>query len=74
MQLPDAVLSFHWMFEELSEDRLRITQRLALSGANAKSFVAQASMFEQSVPEGMKRVAIAIERAQRLPGESEKGR
>ena len=64
MQLPDALLSFHWRFEDLAEDRVRITQRLALSGANAKSFVAHASMFEQSVPDGMKKVVAAIERAQ----------
>jgi len=66
MQLSDAVLSFHWKFEKLGESRTRITQRLVLSGANAKSFVAQASAMEASVPEGMKKVAAAIERAQWL--------
>jgi len=64
MQLPNAVLSFHWTFEDLSEKRTRITQRLALRGANAKSFLAQVSVFEQSVPNGMKKVAAAIEGAQ----------
>src|SRR5437870_10649131 len=44
MQLPDAMLSCHWVFESLSEDRTRITQRLVLSGPNAKSFVAQANI------------------------------
>ena len=68
MQLPDAILSFHWKFEKLTEDRTRITQGLVLSGANAKSFVAQATAMETSVPEGMKKVAAAIERAQRLVG------
>src|SRR6516162_6749678 len=66
MQLPDAILSFHWKFEKLAENRTRITQRLVLSGANAKSFVAQATAMEASVPDGMKKVAAAIERAQRL--------
>lgn len=66
MQLADAILSFHWKFEKLREDRTRITQRLVLSGANAKSFVAQATAMEASVPDGMKKVAAAIERAQRL--------
>jgi len=66
MQLADAILSFHWKFEKLTEDRTRITQRLVLSGANAKSFVAQATAMETSVPDGMKKVAAAIERAQRL--------
>jgi len=66
IQLADAILSFHWKFEKLTEDRTRITQRLVLSGANAKSFVAQATAMEASVPDGMKKVAAAIERAQRL--------
>lgn len=66
MQLADAILSFHWKFEKLTEDRTQITQRLVLSGANAKSFVAQATAMEASVPDGMKKVAAAIERAQRL--------
>jgi len=48
MQLPDAVLSFHWRFEDLSEERIRITQRVALRGANARSFVAQVSVFQQN--------------------------
>jgi len=66
MQLPDAILSFHWKFEKLAENRTRIIQRLVLSGANAKSFVAQASAMEASVPDGMKKVVAAIERAQWL--------
>jgi hypothetical protein len=37
MQLPDAILSFHWQFEKLPQNGTRITQRLALSGPNAKS-------------------------------------
>ena len=63
MQLPDAILSFHWKFQKLAENRTRITQRLVLSGANAKSFVAEASAMETSVPDGMKKVVAAIERA-----------
>ncbi|MGB2900400.1 MAG: hypothetical protein WBB89_14115 [Candidatus Acidiferrum sp.] len=63
MQLSDAILSFHWQFEELPQNRTRITQRLVLSGPNAKSFVAQVSIFEQTAPDGMKKLAAAIERA-----------
>jgi hypothetical protein len=62
MQLPDATLSFHWKFEELPDDCSRLTTRLYLSGPNAKSFVDQARLFEQTTPEGMKKVAAAIER------------
>jgi hypothetical protein len=64
LQLPDAVLSFNWKFEELEEDRTRITQRLVLSGANAESFLTQVAVFEQTVPGGMSKLAAAIERAQ----------
>ena len=63
MQLPDAILSFHWKFETSSQDRTRITQRFVLSGTNAKAFVAQARMLEKSAPEGMTRLVAAIERA-----------
>lgn len=66
MQLPDAILSFYWQFEELPRNRTRITQRLALSGPNANSFVAQASIFEQTAPDGMKRLAAGIERAHHM--------
>lgn len=65
MQLPDAILSFHWSFEELSENKTLITQRLVLSGPGAKSLVAQANKMEVSAPEGMKKVVAAIEQAQR---------
>ena len=67
--LPDqTILSFHWSFEELSENKTLITQRLVLSGPGAKSLVAQANTMEVSAPEGMKKVVAAIERAQRSIG------
>src|SRR5215472_3228515 len=62
MQLLDAILSFHWTFEDLPEGRTRITQRLVLSGPNAKSFVPQASVLEKTAPKGMKKLVVAIER------------
>jgi hypothetical protein len=61
MQLPDAVVSFTWTFEDLSETRSRITQRLALSTESA-ALVAQTSVLEQSVPQGMQKLIAAIER------------
>jgi hypothetical protein len=66
MELPDAILSFHWTFEDLPEDRTRITQRLILSGRNAGSFVDQARMLEEGTPAGMNKLAGSIERAHRL--------
>ena len=61
MQLDEAILSFYWKFENLTEDKSRITQRIVLSGPNAAAFVAQAGILEQSTPEGMKKLVAAIE-------------
>lgn len=72
MQLPDAIVSFRWSFEELGKDRVQITQRITLAGRNAKSFVAQASVLERTVPEGMKKLAAAIERTSGC-GEASRG-
>jgi len=63
MQLPDAILSFHWQFESLSDDQTRITQRLVLSGENADALIPQARLLEKGVPEGMKKLVSAIERS-----------
>lgn len=65
MQLPDALLSFHWTFEKVADDRTRITQQLVLYGPNADSFVKQVRIMETSVPEGMKKIAAAINQAHR---------
>ena len=62
MPLPDAILLFHWSFKELTEDRVQITQRITLAGRNAKSFVREASVLERTAPDGMKKLASAIER------------
>ena len=63
MQLPGAILSFQWTFENLSEDRTRITQQLTLSGADADALLAQASVLEKTTPEGMEKLVAAIERS-----------
>ena len=62
MQLTEGVLSFRWEFEDLTESRTRITQRLILSTTNA-SLVAQATLLEQTTPLGMNKLVAAIERA-----------
>ena len=63
MQLPGAILRFHWRFEIVTEKTSRITQRLVLSGPNAAAFVAQASMLEHTTPDGMKKLVASIERS-----------
>jgi hypothetical protein len=65
MLLPDAILSFNWTFEKLAAKRTRLTQRIVLSGPNAASFVPHAKMMEASVPQGMEKIAVAIERSDR---------
>ena len=62
MQLPDGVVSSNWTFEDLPETRIRITQRLVLSTASP-ALVAQASLLEQTVPQGMKKLIASIEEA-----------
>ena len=62
MQLTEGVLSFRWEFEDLTESRTRITQRLTLSTASA-ALVAQANLLEQTTPVGMNKLVAAIERA-----------
>lgn len=73
MDLPGAVLSFHWRFEDVTEGGTRITQRLTLAGSNADSYVEQiAPEFEQGIPHGMRKlareVALAEQREQRGSG------
>ena len=63
MELPDAIVSFHWRFEELGKDRVQITQRIRLGGRNAIAFITQARVLEHTVPDGMRKLAAAIERS-----------
>jgi hypothetical protein len=66
MQLPGAVLSFCWRFEEVSAgEGTKLTQRLTLSGADALDYVRDVSVFEQTVPDGMTRLAETISAAAR---------
>jgi hypothetical protein len=71
MQLPGAILSSHWKFESLSDQRTRITQRFALTGANAEALVAEASVLEKTVPEGMEKLVAAIENAVSSQGDAD---
>jgi hypothetical protein len=63
MQLPDGVLCSHWDFEDLTENRTRITQRLVLSATDA-ALVTQARLLEQTVPAGMNKLVADIQGAQ----------
>ena len=58
-----AVLAFHWRFEEVAAQRTRMRQRLELYGPEAEALLGQARFMEQSVPQGMARMAGNMERA-----------
>lgn len=63
MELPDALLRFHWTFVEVAAAHSQITQSLILEGPNARAFVEQARALEQSVPQGMAKLVALIERS-----------
>jgi hypothetical protein len=66
MPLDGAVLSFEWLFDAVSNRRTRITQRIVLSGDNAPTYVDQVRAgFGLALPDGMKRIADALVRAER---------
>jgi len=66
MPLEGAVLSFEWDFEPLSNHRTRITQRIVLSGDNATEYADQVRTgFGSTLDDGMRRIADAMERAER---------
>jgi len=66
MPLKEAVLSFEWDFEPVSNHRTRITQRIVLLGDNAAEYVDQVRAgFGSTLVDGMRRIAEALERAER---------
>jgi hypothetical protein len=66
MPLDRAVLSFEWVFDAMSNGRTRITQRIVLSGDNATAYADQVqAVFGSTLPDGMKRIADAMARAER---------
>ena len=64
--LDRAVMSFEWLFDAVSEQRTRITQRIVLAGDNAAVYVKQVQEgFGSNLPDSMKRIADAMVRAAR---------
>ena len=59
-----VVLLFHWRFDELSDGRTRLTQRIELYGENAAAYVDQIRAgFEPNLEPGMRRIAESMVRA-----------
>ena len=64
IRLDRAVLSFEWLFDSVSNRRTRITQRIVLSGNNAAAYADQVRAgFGLTLPDGMKRIADALVKA-----------
>ena len=66
MPLDGAVIAFDWLFDAVSNHRTRITQRIVLSGDNARVYVNQFQAgFGSNLSDGMKRIADTMARAER---------
>ena len=64
MPLDGAVLVFEWLFDAVSTDRTRITQRIVLSGANATAYVNQVQTnLGSNLCDGMARIAATMAKA-----------
>ena len=64
--LAGAVISFEWLFDAVSEQRTRITQRFVLAGDNAPADVNQVQAgFGSNLRDSMKTIADAMVRAAR---------
>lgn len=62
MEVMGAVVRFGWRFEQWRGRRTRITQQISLSGSGARAMVEQARMLNETVPDGMAKLAKKIER------------
>jgi hypothetical protein len=72
MFLPGASFMVSMHFEELAEGRTQITQRLWLDGDGADAFVHDIRLFETTTPDGLKRIATIIGKAQTKTSGSER--
>jgi uncharacterized protein YndB with AHSA1/START domain len=63
MELPGAVVHFTWTYEELTDDRTRLSQHIVLGGPGAEAYVsAMEEHFAPNVGKGMERIAEEIAR------------
>jgi hypothetical protein len=66
MELDRAVLTFEWRFDELSEQRTRMTQSIVLAGENAAAYADQIKAgFSPGLADGMRRIAADMAAAER---------
>lgn len=66
MQLDGAMLTFEWLFDPVSEQRTRMTQKITLSGDNAAAYAEQVEAgFSPGLADGMRRIATDMAAAER---------
>ena len=63
INLPGAVVTFRWQFEDLPNAATRITQRVTLAGERAADYLAGAAELEKGIPEGMRQLVEEIVKA-----------
>jgi Polyketide cyclase / dehydrase and lipid transport len=63
IELPGAVMRFHWRFEELPDATTRITEEATLDGDGAADYMDAAAEFEKGIPDGMRKLADVISKA-----------
>jgi hypothetical protein len=63
MELMRAVVGLRWRFEGTGDRSTRISQTVSLSGDGAEALAGPARMFEANMPEGMRKLAQAMERS-----------
>jgi hypothetical protein len=72
MDLNDAVLRFTWMFEELPDNRTRLTQHVVLEGPGTEAYVRfMEEHFSPNTKKGMERLAGEMAKYASAPGETE---
>jgi uncharacterized protein YndB with AHSA1/START domain len=63
MELPGAVVRFHWTYEALADGRTRLSQHIVLDGPGAGAYVpAMEQSLAPSVGKGMERIAEEVAR------------
>ena len=63
INLPGAVVEFHWQFEDLPDAATRITQHVTMEGERAADYLEGAAQLEKGIPQGMRKLAEVITKA-----------
>ncbi|MEN3332003.1 MAG: hypothetical protein V7641_1368 [Blastocatellia bacterium] len=63
INLPGAVVKFHWQFEDLPNAATRIFQQVTMEGEGAANYIAGAAELEKGIPQGMGKLAEEISKA-----------